>query len=326
MNPPAHPQQGENPPSPGPEGDRTLCAKGQPEQHPGVLQPVAQDLANVHHDLSRYVALQRDHLKSQVRRGVLIGVAGCVGLVVLLAAMFDAVLLTLQGIAGGLADLFGGRVWVGNLTTGLLLLGGFAAILIAAAHYSTRRSLRRMEVEYGRDGEMRIRDGVTGAPALDREASATEAEFLERELAQTQRDLREDCEKTGKSLRHAVDVRAWSKRHPWLGIALATFCGYTVASKGIKRFLHRTSSQPLDKAAAEPAAKDAAGLGERADRTIHESTAAAVLGAISGPLFKMLEGVLLSLIATFLGRRASASRPPSAPADDSRHPTGDKTA
>jgi hypothetical protein len=63
-------------------------------------------------------------------------------------ALACAVLLVLRGVVLGLTELFGGRVWLASLTTGLLVLLAFLAVmvLLARRHERESRTVPRLDV------------------------------------------------------------------------------------------------------------------------------------------------------------------------------------
>jgi uncharacterized membrane protein len=63
---------------------------------------------------------------------------GILGLVVAAAVLATAAAIAVTGIARGLAELFGGRLWLGELVTGVLIL----ALVAIGSYFSVRKILR----------------------------------------------------------------------------------------------------------------------------------------------------------------------------------------
>ncbi|MHB1033302.1 MAG: hypothetical protein ACYC35_05685 [Pirellulales bacterium] len=101
------------------------------EKAVGALGPFLQKLAELVEYASYYLAVQSDLLRRQARvlvLYVLFGLAGALVATVILAA---AAVFLIQGVAGGLSALFGGRIWAGELATGVAVpaAAGLAAYL-----------------------------------------------------------------------------------------------------------------------------------------------------------------------------------------------------
>jgi hypothetical protein len=96
-----------------------------------------------------YRAARGDAMSAKVKRLAVWGAVGLIGLFAGIAAVVVAVYLALDGIALGLAALFG-RPWVGELVTGLgvLLLAGLG--LWIGLRYWMNLSLRTAKEKYER--------------------------------------------------------------------------------------------------------------------------------------------------------------------------------
>src|SRR4051794_10920841 len=75
----------------------------------------ADRLAEVREYASYYVKARVDRMKVSVRNIAVMAALGIVGLIAAGALVVTAVVLLCQGIALGLATLFGGRMWLGDL-------------------------------------------------------------------------------------------------------------------------------------------------------------------------------------------------------------------
>ena len=111
---------------------------------------------------SYYLEVQADRARLTLRKLVLGVVVAAAGVTVLLSLVATTTTLLLTGIAGGLAEAFGGRAWLGNLATGggVLLLGALGLWTVRgivgrlgfkhmAAKYAKRRTEQRDR--FGRD-------------------------------------------------------------------------------------------------------------------------------------------------------------------------------
>jgi len=116
----------------------TTCDATSPPHGPHPLDPLLKDLAELRQHLSHYIAARADAAKLRMRTVVMYALLGLVGGLAGAVGLATAVVLLVSGISDGLTQLFGGRVWAGELTTGVLflLLAG-AAIWAATTNWKT---------------------------------------------------------------------------------------------------------------------------------------------------------------------------------------------
>lgn len=126
-----------------------------------------------------YLSAKTDGIKSSVRNLVLYAVLGVVGLIAGGAAVVTATVLLLTGIAGAISAIFRSdytmpdRTWIGEITVGLLILGGiglgtmlFMKKFTAASRertvkkYESRQQHQRMQ--YGHDVHERAEHARNG--------------------------------------------------------------------------------------------------------------------------------------------------------------------
>jgi len=97
-----------------------------------------------------FVEVRADRLRLSLRRMLVRGAIGIALAVVTLVWLAAASLAVLRGLCDGLTVLWGGRVWLGNLTGGLLvllLLAGTAALWL---RLNARGTLARLVAKYER--------------------------------------------------------------------------------------------------------------------------------------------------------------------------------
>jgi hypothetical protein len=98
-----------------------------------------------------FVRAKLDGARVSVRNAVIWTAVGVVALVVLFAMLATSVVLLIGGISEGLGVLFGDRLWLGRLATGLLglaILGGSIALGIIRVKASMRMKRIRQYEEY----------------------------------------------------------------------------------------------------------------------------------------------------------------------------------
>jgi Putative Actinobacterial Holin-X, holin superfamily III len=128
---------------------------------PDALADALHRVAEALDFLSHLAAAELDRLKLRLRRLAVWAIVAAAGIVVLLAVLVSATGLLLAGIAESVAQLCGGRMWLGALITGggVLLLGAVAlaiglwswqksAFEATREKYSSRK--RRERAKFGR--------------------------------------------------------------------------------------------------------------------------------------------------------------------------------
>ena len=111
--------------------------EGAPQGAAGdALREANRQVGEIAEYVSYYLSAKWDGVKLSLKNVGIFAVLGVVGLIAGAALVITAVVQVCSGIAQGLAVLFGGRLWLGNLVTGILLLG-----LVAAGAYFGLSSL-----------------------------------------------------------------------------------------------------------------------------------------------------------------------------------------
>jgi hypothetical protein len=134
------------------------------------LKPLLRSLGELKEYIGYYLSAQGDAVRLKIRQGLAWAVLGIAGGLVGLAALITSVVLLLDGAAEGLAILFGGRLWAGELVTGaiILLVAGIVAYVVVARITKTSRQRiiqkyerrrQKQRVEFGYDVSQRAKRG-----------------------------------------------------------------------------------------------------------------------------------------------------------------------
>jgi hypothetical protein len=97
---------------------------------------------------SYYVKARVDRIKVTARNVAVLAALGVVGLIAGAALVITAVVMLCVGIALGLSALFGGRMWLGDLVTAIILLGAIGAGAYVGISRLTKTSKERMVRAY----------------------------------------------------------------------------------------------------------------------------------------------------------------------------------
>lgn len=160
MPPPdvASPRVGSTPPPRAPEPDAELLTEHFKERFAHARKLVAELIEYATH----FVTAKADGLKLSLQRIVMLAVLGMAAGIAGLAALIYATILLLSGLATALGILFGGRLWLGNIAVGGIVLGTIAVVVYLAlgrvdthalkvtkARYEARKAAQREQ--FGRD-------------------------------------------------------------------------------------------------------------------------------------------------------------------------------
>jgi hypothetical protein len=119
-----------------------------PSPHP--LDPLIAHLAQLRQQASLYAEATADRFKLSARQAAIYAALGCLALLAGGALVVTSAVLILNGTAGGLAVLLGGRLWAGQLITGVVLLVAIAAGAWLGVRSLTGSSRRKTIEKYER--------------------------------------------------------------------------------------------------------------------------------------------------------------------------------
>jgi hypothetical protein len=107
---------------------------------------------------SRYVSAQLDRIKAAARSAILFGLLGLAGAGIGIAIVVTSAVLLCLGIAGGIAELLGGRQWAGDLIAGGTVLGviaiGGSVAVKGIVGIARRRTMASYEQRKTRDSNL----------------------------------------------------------------------------------------------------------------------------------------------------------------------------
>lgn len=131
---------------------------------PGVLKLLVKQLHELEEYASYYVAAKTDSARLSLRNAVLRMSFAVLGFVVIAGLIITGAWFVLEGTAEGVSALFGGRLWVGNIVTGALLLVGMGLALYCAVAIRRTASRKRVVRKYEqRQARQRARFGRSAA-------------------------------------------------------------------------------------------------------------------------------------------------------------------
>jgi len=112
-------------------GAHAYTAPGEQEPSPAeALRRVQQQIGELQAYFAHFVSAKVNGLLLSVRQTIIWIVLGVVGLIALAGLLVTALVLLLDGAAVGLALLFGGRLWLGQI-----VVGGGVLVLLALAMF-----------------------------------------------------------------------------------------------------------------------------------------------------------------------------------------------
>ncbi len=101
-------------------------------------------------ELAHLIAARRDQIKLALRRAFLLSVVTALAIVAVAILAASACVMLVLGIAGGVSELVGGRLWAGQLLTGLGIIIGGASLSFLLVRIAQQRSRRKTLERYGK--------------------------------------------------------------------------------------------------------------------------------------------------------------------------------
>ncbi len=132
------------------------------EQTPGAaFKDLSTRLDELKEYVSYYLSAKADGIKVTLRNVGIYAALGVVGLIAGGAFIVTLMVFLLRGIAGGLGELFGGRLWLGELVTAIVLLAILGAGTMFILNRLTKASRERTAKKYAsRQQQQRARFGT----------------------------------------------------------------------------------------------------------------------------------------------------------------------
>lgn len=127
------------------DGQRTGAPFGQSPREDaadGELHALSAHVAEIAGQVARLARIQVARTRLRARRLAFLALGGILLALVAAAAALAGVRLVVSGLTAGLGEVVGGRVWLAELWSGLLLLAVTAILLVSIRSWSERRLLR----------------------------------------------------------------------------------------------------------------------------------------------------------------------------------------
>lgn len=105
-------------------------------------------IAELREYAEHFAQAKLDTLKLAARKAGVWAVAGVLALVAACVFVVTAIVMLVSGIAHGLGVLFGNRVWLGELVTGLVIVLGLAGAIVGGMIVTDRASKKRTLKKY----------------------------------------------------------------------------------------------------------------------------------------------------------------------------------
>lgn len=138
---------------------------------PDALKLLVKQLHELGEYVSYYLTAKTDSAKLSLRNTVLWLSFAAMGFAIVAGLILFAAWFLLNGVAKGVSVLFGGRLWVGNIVTGVLLLVGLALAMygtVATRRITSReRVVRKYEQRQARQRAQFGRDVLDPTAATD---------------------------------------------------------------------------------------------------------------------------------------------------------------
>jgi len=149
----------------------------EPQEHvvpSDAMRDAVGKVAELRAYAQQYVAAKVDHWKLTARTIAIFAILGVVALVVVGASLVIALVMLFEGLAGLISAGTGGRMWVGNLVVGAVLLGLFGGAAFIGLRV-VKKSWFKATVKKYELAERKQRE-TYGQSSRDRTASAGRVE------------------------------------------------------------------------------------------------------------------------------------------------------
>ena len=153
--------------------DRPKVPADEAEEHSasassrGLIQILFRFVEEIIGSADSLIEVYSDRIKLSVRRTMVQAVVGAGAAVCAAVWLGASALAIVRGACGGLATLWGGREWLGDLTGGVLALAFAAGAVALYLRLSSRRELGRLRAKYERIRNEHNHDQDTASPAGD---------------------------------------------------------------------------------------------------------------------------------------------------------------
>jgi uncharacterized membrane protein len=117
------------------------------------LESAFANLCAIGENMRRLLVLRAERRRLRIRKWILAGITLALVLIALIPLVIAGVNRLVTGMAEGFASLFGGRSWLGDLTTGVVILGGLALFVLAIRSWLARKGLWKKEADLGIDAQ-----------------------------------------------------------------------------------------------------------------------------------------------------------------------------
>lgn len=131
----------------------------------GLVQSVVRCFAEVFAASEGLVEVHADRARSSLRRAIVKAIVGAGLAVTAVVWVCTAAFAAVRGACGGLTELWGGRVWLGELSGGLLALAFAAGAFALHSWWTSRREFAHLNSKYERMRNERERQDEPEIPA-----------------------------------------------------------------------------------------------------------------------------------------------------------------
>lgn len=136
-------------PGPGAEASRVGQEPGSDEGDP--IEGALANLWAIGENMRRLMILRAERRRLRVRRWILLGITVALVAIAVVPLVIAGVMRFVTGMAQGFGLLWSGRPWLGDLTTGVVILGGVALLVAATSSWLSRKGLWKKEAELERE-------------------------------------------------------------------------------------------------------------------------------------------------------------------------------